>query len=40
MGKIKVTQCGDDFYDGKDADLEYNLLHKIIVFDQGIGSTV
>ena len=23
-------KCGDDLYDGKDADLEYNLLHKII----------
>ncbi len=32
-------KCGNDL-DGKDADLEYNLLHKIIVLDQGIGSTV
>lgn len=29
-------KCGDDLYDGKDADLEYNLLHKIIVFDQAL----
>ena len=29
-------KCGDDLYDRKDADLEYNLLHKIIVFDQAL----
>ncbi len=33
-------KCGNDLYDRKDADLKYNLLYKIIVLNQGIGTTV